>query len=129
MTETHELICIACPVGCRVKAITQGDKIVSIEGNQCKRGEVYVKDEIFRPTRVVTGTVRVRGGALPVLPVKTEEPVPKPSIPAILKEWSQLVVTAPIQFHQVIVADVAGTGVAAIASRPLSKQKADNKTA
>ena len=127
MTVTHELICIACPVGCQLKATVRGDEIVKIEGNQCNRGEAYAKDEIFRPTRFVTGTVRVRKGVLPLLPVKTEKPVPKSSIAAVLKALAQIVVLAPVQFHQVIMVDVAGTGVAIIASRPLQKVK--DKTA
>ena len=68
MTEIHELICIACPVGCQIKAQVRQDKIISIEGNQCKRGEIYTQDEIFRPARVVTSTVRVQDAALPVVP-------------------------------------------------------------
>ncbi|MFY9189006.1 MAG: DUF1667 domain-containing protein [bacterium] len=129
MTEIYELICIACPVGCQIKAQVRQDKIISIEGNQCKRGEIYTQDEIFRPARVVTSTVRVQDGALPVVPVRTGEPVPKKSIGAILQELAQVTVTAPIEFHQIIVHDIAGTGVAVVASRPLPVREARDKTA
>ena len=129
MTEIHELICIACPVGCQIKAQVRQDKIISIEGNQCKRGEIYTQDEIFRPARVVTSTVRVQDAALPVVPVRTAEPVPKKSIGAILQELAQVTVTAPIEFHQIIVHDIAGTGVAVVASRPLPVREAKDKTA
>ncbi|HHT71454.1 MAG TPA: DUF1667 domain-containing protein [Firmicutes bacterium] len=129
MTEIHELICIACPVGCQIKAQVRQDKIISIEGNQCKRGEIYTQDEIFRPARVVTSTVRVQDGALPVVPVRTAEPVPKKSIGAILQELAQVTVIAPIEFHQIIAHDIAGTGVAVVASRPLPVREAKDKTA
>jgi|LSQX01.3.fsa_nt_gb CxxC motif-containing protein len=129
MTEIHELICIACPVGCQIKAQVRQDKIISIEGNQCKRGEIYTQDEIFRPARVVTSTVRVQDAALPVVPVRTAEPVPKKSIGAILQELAQVTVIAPIEFHQTIAHDIAGTGVAVVASRPLPVREAKDKTA
>lgn len=129
MTEIHELICIACPVGCQIKAQVRQDKIISIEGNQCKRGEIYTQDEIFRPARVVTSTVRVQDAALPVVPVRTAEPVPKKSIGAILQELAQVTVIAPIEFHQIIAHDIAGTGVAVVASRPLPVREAKDKTA
>ena len=129
MTEIYELICIACPVGCQIKAQVRQDKIISIEGNQCKRGEIYTQDEIFRPARVVTSTVRVQDAALPVVPVRTAEPVPKKSIGAILQELAQVTVIAPIEFHQTIAHDIAGTGVAVVASRPLPVREAKDKTA
>ena len=129
MTEIHELICIACPVGCQIKAQVRQDKIISIEGNQCKRGEIYTQDEIFRPARVVTSTVRVQDGALPVVPVRTGEPVPKKSIGAILQELAQVTVIAPIEFHLTIARDIAGTRVAVVASRPLPVREAKDKTA
>ena len=129
MTEIHELICIACPVGCQIKAQVRQDKIISIEGNQCKRGEIYTQDEIFRPARVVTSTVRVQDAALPVVPVRTAEPVPKKSIGAILQELAQVTVTAPIEFHQIIVHDIAGTGVAVVGQSSAASQRSQRQTA
>lgn len=123
MSIVHELVCITCPVGCQIRATVRQNKIINIEGNSCKRGELYAQDEIFRPMRVVTSTVRVRGGVLPVVPVRTAEPIPKNKVQAALWELAQITVSAPIDFHQVIIRDIAGTGVAVIASRLLKPQK------
>ncbi len=129
MSTVYELICIACPVGCQIRAETQQDKIISIAGNHCKRGESYAQEEIFRPARVVTSTVRVQGAVLPVVPVRTAEPISKDKIGAALEELAQMKVPAPIKLHQVIVEDVVGTGVDVIASRPLMSKEAGERTA
>lgn len=129
MSTIYELVCIACPVGCQIRAEVEQDKIISIEGNSCKRGESYAQEEIFRPARVVTSTVRVQGGVLPVVPVRTAEPIPKDTIEIALQELAQTVVTAPIEFHQVIAQNIAGTGVTVVASRPLEPKEVGEKTA
>ena len=59
--EKHELTCIGCPLGCSVKVTLENNIIISVEGNTCKRGEIYARKEITAPTRIVTSTVRVTG--------------------------------------------------------------------
>ena len=39
--EKHELTCIGCPLGCSVKITLENNIIISVEGNTCKRGEIY----------------------------------------------------------------------------------------
>ncbi|NLG85907.1 MAG: DUF1667 domain-containing protein [Firmicutes bacterium] len=129
MSTIYELTCIACPMGCQIKTKVQQDKIISIKGNSCKRGELYAQDEIFRPMRVITSTVRVQGGVLPVVPVRTAEPIPKDKIGVALQEIACITVTAPVKFHQVIVPNIADTGVSVVASRPLAAKEGGEKTA
>ena len=45
-----EMICIVCPRGCRMKVDNNGN----VEGNFCKRGEVYARQEAIRPLRMIT---------------------------------------------------------------------------
>ena len=40
----------------------------------------YGKKEVTDPTRIVTSTVRVQGGTLPVVSVKTRGDIPKSSV-------------------------------------------------
>ena len=42
-----EMTCISCPVGCRLTAYEKDGKII-IEGNACKRGEVYGISEMTK---------------------------------------------------------------------------------
>ena len=73
-----ELICIVCPNGCHLQVDEASGYAVS--GNQCPRGAEYGRTELLHPTRVLTTTVRLEGGALPRLPVKSSKDVPKPML-------------------------------------------------
>jgi CxxC motif-containing protein len=88
----------------------------TVEGNTCPRGAAYAIQEMEAPVRTVTSTVRVAGGAAPLCAVKTAGEVPKASIPACLEAVRAAVATAPVAVGDVIVADVAGTGVALVAT-------------
>ena len=57
-----ELVCIVCPNGCRLRAYEEDG--CRVEGNACPRGEEYGKNELLYPVRVLTGTVRLHGGAI-----------------------------------------------------------------
>ena len=57
-----ELICIVCPKGCHLKVDEEKD--FAVTGNGCPRGAEYGKKELTNPTRVITSTVRVEGGAI-----------------------------------------------------------------
>ena len=69
--ERKELICIGCPLGCNLTVEMDGGQVVSVNGNTCKRGDDYARKELTDPRRIVTSTVPVAGGNLPVVSVKT----------------------------------------------------------
>ena len=83
-----EMVCISCPIGCRLKAYFEGDPpsedTFRVEGNRCSRGRDYAYQEMTAPSRMVTTTVRTRSPEVPRLPVKTLGPFPKEQIPALL---------------------------------------------
>ena len=91
-----------------------GDR-VTVVGNTCPKGEAYAKAEVTNPTRMVTGLVRVAGTRKP-LPVKTRTPVPKPKIDAVLFALHQATVQLPVRIGDVIIPDVAETGVDIVAT-------------
>ena len=70
--EIRNLTCIGCPMGCPLTVKLEDTEVINIEGNTCKRGAVYGKKEVTNPTRIVTTTVRVSGGAETVVSVKTQ---------------------------------------------------------
>lgn len=115
--EEKELICIGCPMGCPLQVALSGGEVIRVTGNTCKRGEVYAKKEVTNPTRIVTSTVRAVGGALPVVSVKTSTDIPKGKIQACMQALKQVEVTAPVAIGQVVLKDVAGTGVDVVATR------------
>lgn len=114
----RELICIGCPMGCPLTVEMEGNEVKSVAGNTCKRGDVYARKEVTNPTRIVTSTVRVTGSALTrMVSVKTREDIPKDKIFACVEAIKDITVQAPVHIGDVILANVAGTGVDIIATK------------
>ena len=78
--EERKLTCIGCPMGCQLQVIIKTGIVEKVTGNTCKRAADYGKKEVTDPTRIVTSTVRVQGGTLPVVSVKTRGDIPKSSV-------------------------------------------------
>ena len=91
--ETRNLTCIGCPMGCPLTVKIENGTVLSVEGNTCKRGAIYGKKEVTDPTRIVTTTVHVSGGV------------------------ENITVSAPVHIGDVILKDIAHTGVAIIATK------------
>jgi CxxC motif-containing protein len=117
--ETTELICITCPMGCTLDVTHEGDAVVEVEGNACRRGEDYAQEELTDPRRMVTTTVRVAGGLHPLLPVYTSAPIPKARIFDLLEEIRKAEVQAPVRVGDVVLEDVVDTDVDVLASRDM----------
>ena len=100
-----------------------GGEVVSVEGNECKRGLEYAKSEVANPIRTFTSTVRVCGASLPVCPVRSRTPLPLSKVFEVTEEVGKLTVDAPVEIGQVIISDVCRTGVDIIASRSLYQQR------
>lgn len=115
--ETRELTCIGCPMGCALTVEMNEKEVVSVTGNTCKRGDVYARKEVTNPTRIVTSSVMVERGNLAAVSVKTKEDIPKGKIFDCMKALKGVKVKAPVHIGDVIVKDIAGTGVDVIATK------------
>lgn len=114
--EEKILTCIQCPLGCALTVTVENGKVVEVKGHTCKRGAVYGEKEVTNPTRTVTSTVKVLGGALPVLPVKTSGDIPKGKIFDCMQEINRVTVNAPVSIGDVIIKGVCGTSADVIAT-------------
>ena len=115
MTE-RVITCINCPMGCRMTVTLEGSEVTGVSGNTCKRGDTYARQECTAPQRMVTAVVPVAGSACP-LSVKTRTPIPKSRIRDCMAALAAVQLTAPVKEHDVVIADVCGTGVDVIATR------------
>lgn len=120
--EQKELICIGCPMGCTLTITMDGGHILEISGNTCPKGKAYGEKEVTNPSRTITSTVRVLGGESPLVPVKTRTEIPKDSIFACMEALHSVVVNAPVAAGDVLLEDVAGTGVPIVATKGIGKQ-------
>ncbi|SJZ86970.1 DUF1667 domain-containing protein [Selenihalanaerobacter shriftii] len=114
------ITCINCPLGCKVDLTVEEGEIVEIEGNKCPRGKDYVINEFKCPTRILPTTVRVKGGKLPLVPVKTAKPIPKDRLEDAMKVLAMVDLKAPVQLGDVVVENLLDTGVKVVTTRNLS---------
>lgn len=124
MESIRELTCIGCPMGCLVTVAKDGSEIRSVSGNSCANGDKYARKEVTNPTRIVTSTAIVEDGDLPRVSVKTKTDVPKNKIFDVMKEINKIRAEAPVKIGDVLIDDVAGTGVPVIATRNIEKVSA-----
>ena len=115
--EKRDLTCIGCPLGCQITVTMENGEVTDVKGNTCPRGDKYAREEVTNPTRVVTSIGKVEGGNLAAVSVKTKDVIPKGKIFDILDEIKPVVVKAPVKIGDVIVPNVAGTGVDVIATK------------
>lgn len=116
----RELTCIGCPLGCSITVTMNDTDVVSVTGNTCPRGDAYARKEVTNPTRIVTSTVRVQGGVSPMVNVKTASDIPKSKIFDCTNALRDIVITAPVKIGDVVLSDVAGTGVDVIAAKNIA---------
>ncbi|MBY8985473.1 MAG: DUF1667 domain-containing protein [Candidatus Lokiarchaeota archaeon] len=115
---SKDIRCIVCPTGCLVHVENINGELI-IEGHSCKRGEEYGREEFIAPKRILTTTIRVENGFLPLIPVRSDIPIPKEKLKDTLKEIAKTVVKAPIKMGDVLLKQVIGLDVNIIASRDL----------
>ena len=120
--KTHTFTCIKCPLSCQIELVEENNEILKIKGHTCNQGEQYVIDEFTNPVRILTTTVCVEHGILPVVPVRSEEPIPKQLMKECVKELSTIKVNAPVACGDPICKNILNTGVTIIASRDMPKK-------
>ena len=119
--EIRNLTCISCPMGCPITVEMEGEEIISVTGNTCKRGEVYARKEVTNPTRIVTSTVKVLGGAADMVSVKTKGDIPKGKTFECVRALKGVEIEAPVHIGHVVVQNAAGTGVDIVATKNVQK--------
>jgi len=120
MMSERKFICVSCPLGCGLTVtLDDAGEVTKVEGNTCPRGESYARSEVKDPRRVFASTVRVKGGKLPVCPVRSKTPAPKGKLFDIAKAVAGLNIDAPVKIVQVLIHSVCGTDVDIVASRDL----------
>lgn len=110
-----EMICIVCPRGCLMTVDVENNYRVT--GNACPRGEVYGKKESIAPSRTLTTTVRLQGGALRRVPVKSKSELPKERILDAMRLLAAVNMKAPVRRGDTVIEDILGTGIDILITR------------
>ncbi|MDR3595978.1 DUF1667 domain-containing protein [Clostridium sp.] len=114
----RELICISCPKGCHLKV---DEASLSVSGNSCPKGAEYGVNEVTNPVRIVTSTVKVSGGEVPVVPVKTEKAIPKGLIVKCMEEINKVTIEAPVKIGDIVIKNIFETGVDVVVTKNVFK--------
>lgn len=109
------LTCIVCPRGCTLKVeLGEGNKVLSVTGNACKRGVIYAEAECTHPMRTVTSTVRCEDGV--VVACKTSGTVPKERVFDVMKAINAVSANNDLQIGDIIIENVLDLGVDVVAT-------------
>lgn len=113
-----EIICICCPLGCRVNIQKEGDGFLVV-GNRCPRGREYAIDELTAPVRTITSSVPTIDCVDKTLSVKTDKPIAKDLVFKALDVLKGVKVKPPIKEGDIIVSNVLETSVNFVATRDI----------
>lgn len=114
--ERIELTCIGCPLGCLL-TVEKDDYTILVSGNTCLNGKKYAEEEVTKPKRILTSSVRVRNGEDKMCSVKTSSSIPKELIIPASEIIRKITVDAPIEMGAIIVHDICGTNVDVVSTR------------
>jgi len=110
----RSMTCLECPRGCQLSI---NESTLEVTGNSCPKGEAFARAEITNPVRVLTTTAVIEAEDEQMLPVRTEDPIPKNKMRDAMRYIKNLRVKAPVEVGQVLVEDLVGTGVHLIATK------------
>ncbi len=120
--RVQQYVCISCPIGCPLRLVHEGDRILEIEGQECSRGAKYARQEFSDPRRTFSTTVPIAGAIYERLPVKLSAPLPKALLFQAMAEIRRLRAEAPVRAGQVLLRDVTGVpGVDVVACRTMER--------
>ena len=109
------ITCIMCPNGCEIT--------YDLNGGMCEKGPTYVKNEILNPKRTLTSSVKVTGGAAPLVSVRTTDSIPKEKLMEAMDHISKLAVQAPVELGQILQKDFIETGIDLIATKAVKSSE------
>lgn len=111
-----EIICTVCPMGCNITVEGEGENIISVEGYTCKRGKEYASAEFCHPVRILTTTMKTDNEKNPLVPVRSEKPLPKEKIMDCMEIIRNNIAKTPVKMYDVLVKDICGTGIDIVAT-------------
>lgn len=125
-----EMICIVCPRGCHLEVSSPPDCVVT--GHACPRGEVYGREEMLDPKRIVTTSCPLALDKSQVslslphrIPVRTTTGIPKNMVAALVSELSKMQVPLPVKEGQVLIDNWNNTNASVIVTRSFSLPNPD----
>jgi len=108
-------------MGCELK-VNEYEGNISVEGNLCKKGAAYGKEEFVKEKRVLTFKIPIKKGDFDKIHVKTSGEISKELWENVYKLVYSLEIQAPIEFGEIIVENILGTGINLVSERKIDKE-------
>lgn len=111
--------CTTCPLECKLTVTVdeRDNSFIAVAGNRCPRGEIFARQELVLPLRVLTTTVRLEGGrGLVLLPVRSDRAFALARHRQAVRELRALRCRAPVRMGEVVAQNIAGTDADIIAT-------------
>ena len=121
MNAEKKITCIVCPIGCKILVRTDGTRFEVLEGNKCKKGLEYARNEALDPRRMLTTSVLVKNGDWPLASVKSSRPIPKEKLFLVLLEIKTAKVEAPVASGQIVLKNILDTGIDILSTKTVQR--------
>ena len=113
-----KMTCMNCRRGCTLDVSYEGNRLISVTGNECGRGKAFAEIEISETKARFLSEIRLIGSK-EFLPVKTEKTIPKEKFSEAEAFCKGFRVPIPIRIGDVLVNDFCQTGVRLIALKSI----------
>ncbi|MCK9548219.1 MAG: DUF1667 domain-containing protein [Sphaerochaeta sp.] len=117
------ITCTVCPIGCEITVTGSEGRIEGMRGHACKRGIPFATDEFLLPKRILTTCVKLSGSDEPLLPVRSDKPIPKEKLFACMELAKTLEVSAPIGMGEVLIANILGLDCNLVATKSVTPRQ------
>ncbi len=116
--ELKKITCIECPKGCCLTVETDNQGcVIGVSGNECEKGDAYVRLEMEHPMRILTSSVLTEGLALKMIPVRTSESIPRDRIMEAMEAIKNICVKNNVVAGESVADNFLGLNVDLIATR------------
>ena len=119
MSVTKRLVCINCPLGCRLTVELEDKQVIKISGSRCSRGIEYANQESVLPLRVFTALMLTNSGR--PLPVRSDKALPKSMLLSCAAELRRYRPSEPIQAGTILIRNILETGCNIIATSSVTQ--------
>ena len=120
LAKNKIMVCMLCPKSCSL-SVADNFNGVSIENNGCNKGIQFAKKELADPERILTSTMKVDHGVLPLVSVRGDNPVKKDELKALIKQLDGMTLYAPVLSGQIVASDFGRNSVNIIATRTIDR--------
>jgi len=118
--EIREIICILCPMGCKI-SVEIDNEVINVANAGCKLGRDFSIQEVKAPMRDFFSTVRVKSGKIGVVSIRSTGPVPKSMLMPCAVEVAKVVLSAPVKLGDKILENILSLHVDIIATKNVEK--------